>query len=418
MKLSNELTMASCGSDSLRSLPMTDVEQADAWLRALAAQARTKKIQDSDEERPVTDLFLAKAGVEAIRRVSVMVAPRELEALKFEEIRQIILSKLQPKKRLVIAERTQFMALEQMETEATRDYVHRLRMGARYCDFHLLGAEGATQSAEDELVQMRMIAGMRNAAHRIKMLEFLQASTDVSLEGCIEYAQQLELIQDFRAPSMPVDNLARDSSIAHVDKNKRQVSTTKCAFCGLSHQRGSCPAYGKQCKKCGKHNHFSAVCKSKVKKVTTHQMNVECAANKAPQEANLSVFCLGKSSLKIVKVDNVAVRMQLDTGSEATVIPKNIWENMGRPTLKKTSQRLKQYDGSSIRRLGQFSALVEMDGNYSEATIVVAACVKGHGLLGTDVLKVDFDKISVNAANKNLANVAYTSTEFSCLKGY
>ena len=33
-------------------------------------------------------------------------------------------------------------------------------------------------------------------------------------------------------------------------------------YCGKSHNRGNCPAYGKKCGKCGKENHFKAVCKS------------------------------------------------------------------------------------------------------------------------------------------------------------
>ena len=92
-------------SESLQSLQLDDVDRAEAWLRMLAAQARTKKITDSEDDRPVTDLFLAKAGIEAIRRVSIMAAPMELEEMTFAEIKALILSKLQPKKRLVVAER-------------------------------------------------------------------------------------------------------------------------------------------------------------------------------------------------------------------------------------------------------------------------------------------------------------------------
>ena len=35
-----------------------------------------------------------------------------------------------------------------------------------------------------------------------------------------------------------------------------------CKYCGKSHNKGNCPAYGKKCQKCGKENHFNAVCKS------------------------------------------------------------------------------------------------------------------------------------------------------------
>ena len=39
----------------------------------------------------------------------------------------------------------------------------------------------------------------------------------------------------------------------------------KCDYCGQNHRRGkrNCPAYDKECDKCGGKNHFRTVCKSK-----------------------------------------------------------------------------------------------------------------------------------------------------------
>ena len=39
-------------------------------------------------------------------------------------------------------------------------------------------------------------------------------------------------------------------------------SIRNCKYCGKSHNKGNCPAFGKKCGKCGKDNHFKAVCKS------------------------------------------------------------------------------------------------------------------------------------------------------------
>ena len=36
----------------------------------------------------------------------------------------------------------------------------------------------------------------------------------------------------------------------------------KTKYCGKSHDQGSCPAFGKECAKCGRKNHFKSVCKS------------------------------------------------------------------------------------------------------------------------------------------------------------
>ena len=39
-----------------------------------------------------------------------------------------------------------------------------------------------------------------------------------------------------------------------------------CKFCGKSHDKGKCPAYGKTCNKCDSKNHFEAKCTQKIKK--------------------------------------------------------------------------------------------------------------------------------------------------------
>ena len=43
---------------------------------------------------------------------------------------------------------------------------------------------------------------------------------------------------------------------------KSSSSICNCKYCGKSHNRGNCPAFSKKCGKCGKENHFKAVCKS------------------------------------------------------------------------------------------------------------------------------------------------------------
>ena len=48
-----------------------------------------------------------------------------------------------------------------------------------------------------------------------------------------------------------------------LDKDARKP---KCGRCGFVHQQGRCPAFGKNCNKCGKKNRFSAVCHSENKK--------------------------------------------------------------------------------------------------------------------------------------------------------
>ena len=58
------------------------------------------------------------------------------------------------------------------------------------------------------------------------------------------------------------------STGVEIDKRKtgsRDCSNSvvkSCKYCGKSHNRSNCPAFGKKCLKCGRDNHFKSVCKS------------------------------------------------------------------------------------------------------------------------------------------------------------
>ena len=347
-----------------------------------------------------------------------MAAPMVLENMMF--IHKIILEKLQPKKKLIIAEHTRFLALQQGPDEDVHRYSQRLWDAARFCQFDKLNAAGATQSAEDELIQMHMINGMHRLADRLKLLEFIQSATDkTSLEQCVQCAQQLELIPSFDSSMEPIN------AVAHVDKNN-VGGKDKCGYCGRSHVHGKCLAFGKVCKKCFRKNHFAVVCRSSDK--TTHEV---VAQDKEAEEMDTEnfkpVFNINtkKVALQEVKLDDVPMCMQLDSGSQATIIPKNFWMKLRQPKLHRTSHQLKQYDGSEIKTLGQFKGMVEMNGWFAVGNIVVAQCEKNHSLMGTDLLNVDFSKMSVNSISdfnkRNLTkciNFKVSESKLGCLKGF
>jgi len=379
-KAFSDLSMAS----STGELTFGDPDITEAWLRCFAASARSKKLKDepTKSELPVTDLFLAKAGVDAVRRVSIMAHPKELEEMPFNEIRKVILETVRPQKKLVIAERVQFLSLKQNVNECVQSFVERLRQAARYCEFEKLGEND--QTAEDDLIQMTLIDGLSHSEQRIKTLEFLQAGNP-KLGACVDFIRQLELIGKFSQTNLTTDRGEgmNEQSVSHVDKNK--FKNLKCKFCGYSHTTGKCPAFGKTCGNCGKKNHFQAVCRSATKKV-----------DEVEKEETASVFTvktLKGSSLTTVKLHKHDFQMQVDTGSEVTLIPRNFWNTMGQPRLKRCDLKLKQFDGSNIKLLGKFESTIESPKLISLTEIIVADCEKDHGLIGMDVLPVDATSI-------------------------
>ena len=49
-------------------------------------------------------------------------------------------------------------------------------------------------------------------------------------------------------------------SVNAVKQKGKSKNFTDCKFCGCSHDKGECQAYGKTCNHCGRKNHFESKC--------------------------------------------------------------------------------------------------------------------------------------------------------------
>ena len=107
---------------------------------------------------------MSQCGLEALIKLSSLVAPRNIEDMKFIDIRKNLINYLKPQERLVVAERTGFLQMSQGEEEAETDYLARLREAARYCKFVDLKA---LPDPEAEMFRLQFIAGLRDR-QRIK----------------------------------------------------------------------------------------------------------------------------------------------------------------------------------------------------------------------------------------------------------
>ena len=82
---------------------------------------------------------MATAGIDAIRQVSIMLLPNQMENMSFEEIKKRILEKIQPKKCVIIVERANFMNIRQQSDESVQSFFQRLRNAARHRKLERLG---------------------------------------------------------------------------------------------------------------------------------------------------------------------------------------------------------------------------------------------------------------------------------------
>ena len=102
--------------------------------------------------------------------------------------------------------------------------------------------------------------------------------------------------------------------------------------------------------------------------------------------------------------------MQVDTGSDITLIPVNFWQDLEKPRLKKSTLQLKLFDVNMIEIIGPFEGTFETKNRFEIILITVMACTKDYRLLGIDALKVDTWKL-VNSMESE-------EQEIRLVKGY
>lgn len=75
--------------------------------------------------------------------------------------------------------------------------------------------------------------------------------------------------------------------------------------------------------------------------------------NITPHTGNTGVYSIRTpaKSRETVNLNGITFSMQVDMGSDVTLIPKNFWQKVGKPKLRKSNRNLKQFDGSIIKTL-------------------------------------------------------------------
>ena len=152
-------------------------------------------------------------------------------------------------------------------------------------------------------------------------------------------------------------------------KNPRpQPSDEKCPNCGLEHTGPECPARGKKCSKCGKKNHFRAVCNS----TRTGKKAANEVSGREVQDKFDSLF-LGSVEIKETKpwtvslvINKSSLVFKVDSGADVTCLPESDYRRLTpRPRLEQARLALTS-PGGKVECKGQFVATTTFrQKNYS-----------------------------------------------------
>ncbi|XP_038060249.1 uncharacterized protein K02A2.6-like [Patiria miniata] len=153
----------------------------------------------------------------------------------------------------------------------------------------------------------------------------------------------------------------------------RQHKQSTCEYCGESHQRGKCPAYGHECLKCHKQNHFAKVCQSagpdksgkpkawpkKNAKQKVHQVAAD-ADDLSSDESIYNIHTVSKGTQYFVNLQTrprsggtpAVLKFQIDTGATCSTLRLQDYQRVTTEPLQPSTAKLRLYDKSVIKPTG------------------------------------------------------------------
>ena len=387
-----------------RELDLSDPERANAWFLAFEAKARGKKLVDVKAEGDTvqsfakTDLFLELCGEPAIMKLARTVKPLQLHDMEFSAIKQVANGIVEPKERLLIAERTNFMAIKINADESSDDLHIRINHAADRCNFERFRTD---DNPCEELKKMVYINAFVDRKISKELLDFLRltptATFDDLKERVRQYRQTTEFVNrdDNNKPLYKLEGVANDvnSMMRHSRSNAKE-----CGNCGSSHQPRRCPAYGKECHGCGKQGHFKKYCRKASKENNSkvfNNANVKVSNNYVDEDEHYFIGNVDddiinsmESIMETVEINGVQVNMQHDTGASCTILSSALWREIGSPDLSVSNRKLSSYDNRGFNVLGECKLTVVREGVPTPINVQIVDSSRKYGLFGRDILKL------------------------------
>ena len=291
-----------------------------------------------------------------------------------------------PKKNLTLI-RHRFFTYTQKEGQSFSEFIVQLKKLSTDCEFNEL---------KESLIRDMIIVGVTDDRLRERMLR----EPDLNLGKALQLGNSAEQTKHH------IKELKKETEIDYIQKlNPKSRSTNtktktqiinNCRYCGKSHARGSCPAYGQNCRKCNKVNHFANVCLSKTVNIIEQPTcrlgsQYKTEKNNQQQEDNsfyistiqaatyhpitdTTINAISSDSWNInLTVNNTNIIFKIDTGAQVNVISnKSLNQLEQRPILKPSNVKLTAYNGTTIPVKGHCLLNIQHTGkNYPLLFIVV-----------------------------------------------
>ncbi|XP_062551120.1 uncharacterized protein K02A2.6-like [Armigeres subalbatus] len=210
--------------------------------------------------------------------------------------------------------------------------------------------------------------------------------------------------QRFHKPTRAWKHTSSTSSSSSCSEKAKKVPPSPCWKCGSMHYVRDCRFKDHKCSVCHQYGHKEGYCgsdrkspkkrvKRRLRNVTVETKTVQVSVNNVRERRKfVPVFLNG-----------AAVRLQLDSASDITVISSGTWKQLGEPPTRYPSVNAKTASGDSLQLLSEFECSITIDEVTQVSTIYVVE--QDLHILGLDLVeKFQLDAVPMNVYCRQVNN--------------
>ena len=220
-------------------------------------------------------------------------------------------------------------------------------------------------------IRDRIVIGIRNEDLRRRLLDV----DDLELDKAVQMCQRQEVTQQYaegmRRQQDTDTNPTGDMMVAAVGETSRTVTSNfpvrNCGNCGGEHQKGACPAYGKQCRGCGKSGHFVRFCRSRSSRPAStkvHAITEPVGSESHCADVVFSVGIAKKTWSVNVTCEGKPISFKVDTGATCNILTEMDYRRLHGLMLIRKNHSLRSYSGHAIPVIGTVALTGEYGGKY------------------------------------------------------
>ena len=286
-----------------------DTDNWTYYCERLAQFFVANGISDPAKQRAV---LLSACGGGTYQLIRSLVFPAKPTERSFSEIVKLVHDHLLPAPSSIV-QRFKFFCRSQQDSESVSQFVAELRKLSELCEF------GDTL---DVMLRDRLVCGLRNQ----KLQQRLLAESNLTFAKAFEIAQTAELSEQ------NAKDLQRPETMeVHVMNKKgqeRTMATSNCFRCHGNHLASECRFKSVDCNNCGKRGHIARACRQI--REDRYPASAASSTRRVPrsrerkqdspellQTDTLYTFRSPDPLRAPVKINNVTIEMEIDTGAAA-----------------------------------------------------------------------------------------------------